>query len=1477
MSNNSNYIFNINIDAPDTGSIINFYSQFLDNSGENEYNMSNDIFFKTVFEYEKKLLTGNKSNDNNAFVSDKDIIKKAYLNMAFKIDTIHDFTGERVSSFNISKKYVMKLLGWNKENINISYSLFDTISDGINLNKTDENISNKADNSANDNVYTTTKDGFENDFLYWIIKNQVKFSSNIPKIYVSSTIENFSDIIAEQQENLSIIIDTSDERINTFKNLLLFQKFLYINKNNTVPTFVAERNNYCDILTNRRKINNTNGFSTFNENENNELNELNVMSSLIKEEKNNLNCKIIFPQLFDANTSTNKSIKWRQHVIQSMIEDNKKLSINFEIINDNCEMTYNQIDKNVLFKINNYLYPFNVIQVLNRKYTKGQLAYSSLSQTSGELIEIDKHTEYNIYKYLDKGPGVKQLLLLLQNTIDTITKDVKKILKILYDIIGILYKHLTQKNCYYSDEEIKIVLDKFRLTTNINNIKEILNVFNQLNLNKIFDNFNYDVHSYSLIFAYFELISEIKSRIKSKITSENYSIIFIEYYKEILLHNIFTIKRAGDYSQIYYCKSPEEVSRPTEYIYCSNDRLSASFCYIENVNFIGPFIDSGIFINFNEKIKFNNSIIKSSKCYGDNSKCYPYETVIKSPNINKYMKYIQLNEMEILEYYDKLYDIEYNYMKDQTEFKENEETQSNTSVNMTKEEDSSKYLKQSYMNLAFKLDTIHDFISYNFKTPIHELLWNKTEYKLDQNDLTNIQKNIKKIIQNKNMEKNFLYWIIGQNMKKKLYNNLPDITFSTSIENFTSCITSDLSKNIYFNIDVSNERINNFKNMLISSLMLKENILQNYLKLFSDTTKYKYDNIIQYYQKYNNIIITYKNTFIKYSIYALIYVQHLENLNSDEFSSDIDKKLNDLNIVNDVSQIRLLLIYIKTLYDLIDFIYIPSDFVDSIFYRIIITFYDKIKIIYKENEIMSLFSYKFVSFQNDETIDIPYLKKLIYNDDIFLNKKSKKSKLDTGITDSSIEKFEKIIIDNVDNIIKELYNDLFKYNIEDIKNIDFIEFVQDKLSTHNIKFKITPPQLLDSNSTTGKSVNIKSISLSTEIDKEGKYCKDNELYNKLEKLKLTKSFVEKLYVFIEQLNQYTNTSIPQHINDILPYNQTEFYNFLKNNNIQLDKNIVNSIELIENVRQKSPENIHKFVKKIIENLIEKYDFSKFLNINECIVNILNDKVSIVYSEYNTQIYSLEDIKHERFKTTKASQVNLNIYNLNYPIQKIKVINFNLDKTIKQHLGNLYEYVMLNELALVIIKDIEEVNQNIHNLTPETNFIINNYKKKINNVNYIHVLKSKNTIVQILNNKYFYYCEKNKTLYSMENGGPGINDLMEISNYFISLDSQNTINIYNNIFTIKRAGDYLQIDYCKKNNYIFISNDKMSASFCFLENCEFIGPFGDSGIFIQKNSEINTNLKSCKGTIKDTITYEYPVCETEPSIVPSSNILKRKRY
>jgi hypothetical protein len=175
-------------------------------------------------------------------------------------------------------------------------------------------------------------------------------------------------------------------------------------------------------------------------------------------------------------------------------------------------------------------------------------------------------------------------------------------------------------------------------------------------------------------------------------------------------------------------------------------------------------------------------------------------------------------------------------------------------------------------------------------------------------------------------------------------------------------------------------------------------------------------------------------------------------------------------------------------------------------------------------------------------------------------------------------------------------------------------------------------------------------------------------------------------------------------------------------------------------------------------------------------------------------------------------------------------------------------------------------------------------------------------------KKFYYCKSNYTLYSLENGGPGVKDLLNIHNFFykneenkiiekhvqenyidfektfehifnvkkkytkeqkinmiitnlgfqkdtilqnnIKILEEKKVNIYSNIFAIKRSGDYLQIYYCKKNNYIFVSTDQMSASFCFLENCEFIGPFGDSGLFIKKKS--NEKLY-CNDNILDDFT------------------------
>ena len=115
--------------------------------------------------------------------------------------------------------------------------------------------------------------------------------------------------------------------------------------------------------------------------------------------------------------------------------------------------------------------------------------------------------------------------------------------------------------------------------------------------------------------------------------------IILEKYSENLAENVFTIKRAGDYSQIYYCTKKNEKE---DYIYASNDRMSASFCYINKVNFIGSFSDSAIFINFNKKIEKNIPASPSIYNQKNNINYYRYYSLESAPDISKYIKYIQI-------------------------------------------------------------------------------------------------------------------------------------------------------------------------------------------------------------------------------------------------------------------------------------------------------------------------------------------------------------------------------------------------------------------------------------------------------------------------------------------------------------------------------------------------------------------------------------------------------------------------------------------------------------------------------------------------------------------------------------------------------------------------------------------------------------------------------------------------------------------
>ena len=145
-----------------------------------------------------------------------------------------------------------------------------------------------------------------------------------------------------------------------------------------------------------------------------------------------------------------------------------------------------------------------------------------------------------------------------------------------------------------------------------------------------------------------------------------------------------------------------------------------------------------------------------------------------------------------------------------------------------------------------------------------------------------------------------------------------------------------------------------------------------------------------------------------------------------------------------------------------------------------------------------------------ESINIEELNKinndLISKDENFIKKVKKVKK---GKEDVILKLIKEYVSDIFNKIKNELYNNFFKYSIEDIKQEEINNYVTDLLneSNSNIKFKITPPQLIDSNATTGVSVSIKSIDVSETIDDEGEYCKIEDIFSE----NIDKNMFENIY------------------------------------------------------------------------------------------------------------------------------------------------------------------------------------------------------------------------------------------------------------------------------------------------------------------------------------------------------------------------------
>lgn len=150
---------------------------------------------------------------------------------------------------------------------------------------------------------------------------------------------------------------------------------------------------------------------------------------------------------------------------------------------------------------------------------------------------------------------------------------------------------------------------------------------------------------------------------------------FEEYY---ILKNILQIKRAGDYSQIWFCKKwNDEVEskpnpKPSKLFFMSNDRQSASFCVLEKVPYIGqvgsynfyynPFmnIQTSHLEQTLSTIKQGVGPIKTILATNTRNLLYSYDTV-KDKN-NQVADYI-LNYINIIYIYSEIANITSNDMK----------------------------------------------------------------------------------------------------------------------------------------------------------------------------------------------------------------------------------------------------------------------------------------------------------------------------------------------------------------------------------------------------------------------------------------------------------------------------------------------------------------------------------------------------------------------------------------------------------------------------------------------------------------------------------------------------------------------------------------------------------------------------------------------------------------------------------------------
>lgn len=365
--------------------------------------------------------------------------------------------------------------------------------------------------------------------------------------------------------------------------------------------------------------------------------------------------------------------------------------------------------------------------------------------------------------------------------------------------------------------------------------------------------------------------------------------------------------------------------------------------------------------------------------------------------------------------------------------------------------------------------------------------------------------------------------------------------------------------------------------------------------------------------------------------------------------------------------------------------------------------------------------------------------------------------------------------------------------------------------------------------------------------------------------------------------------------------------------------------------------------KVVENFIFKYNDNKKekIKFRDITDSIEDDNNKLKFVELNLFLYQMIDYK-EKHKITKTNteinfpkkQPPLKPFEASnyYYTQQNKEILFNNDITeltvispqvfdsnrstgsTEIHLSYMDDKVLLSiplkEIPGCTETDLKNnpsyFNQNCYFKMLEDEFIFYKNTKKFGaNVKKSSLTDRNQYILEIKNEDYpiqkiiirdiqsneqkiagtqFVYDETDRSLSGSI--GPGVSELMTLALHFIYKEDYEEEVAYNNIFQIKRAGDYSQIWFCRQynnivatpNNYkrmMFMTNDRMSASFCLLENVPFAGPIEHIAVYYDPYSE---DIKSDYTKIDDIIGKDIKdLIKSKLSIIKEDNIKLQKSY